>query len=141
MNNASDGLSPEMALLLVRGVQGQEGVTLSGAQGALDRLVANGTIRGSYVDQVKAALGKADAPKVERMLIGDDEKQKKENLKYWYGSYAVLIYSDMGAGKLRDDFLLGASRAADAVNAARHDANARLGGDTPPEGSGSKFEP
>lgn len=130
-----------MALLLVQGVHGQEGVTLGGAQGALDRLVAAGTIRKSYVDAVKATLGTPDDPAVAKKLIADDEKQRLANLGWWYGNYAVLIYSNMKFGGIRDRFLLDASRVHKSVNDARHDANQRLAGATPPKATGSKIEP
>lgn len=140
MNNASEGLSPQMALLLVQGVKGQEGVTLAFAQSALDSLVAAGTIMESYVNAVKAKLQVPDNSNAGKMLIAGSEDQKKDHLKTWYGNYAILIYSSMKAGSLRNSFLLDASRVYDIVNKAHHDANARLGGTTPPQGSGSKFQ-
>ncbi|MDR6093164.1 hypothetical protein [Stenotrophomonas sp. SORGH_AS_0321] len=141
MNNASKGLSPQMALLLVQCVQGEEGVTLGDAQGALDRLVAAGTIRESYVDAVKATLMIPDDPKIAKRLIEDNEKDRLENLDFWYGNYAVVIYSSMEAGKDRDNFLLDASRVHVDVKEARDDANLRLGCATPPKASGSNHVP
>jgi len=140
---ASNGLSREIALLLVRGVKGHENTTLSGAKEVLDSLVAAGTIRESYVDAVKATLMIPDDPKIAKNMREWGEKLTNDMLRTWYGERAVTLYSQLKEDEAVDEevFLIEASRVWATIKEAYNPANIQPVIEPPQMTSGSTFGP